>query len=71
MLPIGVRLIIFLKIIAVGDAVSAKSNYNYKTDFETWRENQEFERQKNARSQPPFESTSVGAKLPDPKKITT
>ena len=40
---------IFGKTTAAGDDVSEKSDYNYKTDFETWRENQEFERQKNAR----------------------
>ena len=27
---------------AVGDAVSARSEYNYKTYFEIWREHQEF-----------------------------
>ena len=35
---------------AVGDAVSAKSYYNYKTHFEVLRENQQFERQDIARS---------------------
>ena len=30
---------IFGKTTAAGDDVSEKSDYNYKTDFETWREN--------------------------------
>ena len=34
----------------VGYAVRSKSDYNYKTDFEILRENQEFELQNNARS---------------------
>ena len=46
---------VFGETIEVGDAVSAKSDYNYRTDFETWTENQEFELQKNARSQPPLD----------------
>ena len=33
---------IFGKTTPVGDVVSAKSDYNYKTDFETWRKNHEF-----------------------------
>ena len=54
----------------VREKVSAKSDYSYKTDFEIWRENQGFEIQKNARSQPPLDSTPVGAKTPDPKTLT-
>ena len=41
---------IFGKNTAVRDAVSVKSEYKYKNDFETWREKQEFERQNNAKS---------------------
>ena len=41
---------IFGESTVVGEAVSAKSDYNYKTDFEIWKKNQEFERQKIARS---------------------
>ena len=71
MSPIGVRQIIFLeKNIAVGDAVSAKSYYNYKTGFETWRGNLAFERQKSARSLKTLDSTPVGAKTIDPKTLT-
>ena len=44
--------------------MSKKSDYNNKTDFENWRENQEFEIQKNARSQPPLDSTPVGCQIP-------
>ena len=58
---------IFVKTIAVGDSVSEKSDYNYKNDFETWRENLEFERQNNASSRPPLDSTTVGEKLQIPK----
>ena len=35
---------------SIRDNTSVKSDYNSKTSFEIWRENQEFERQKNARS---------------------
>ena len=34
----------------VGDAVNKISEYNYKTNLEIWRENKEFELQKNTRS---------------------
>ena len=34
---------IFGKNTSVGDAVSANSDYNYKTDSEIWRKNQKFE----------------------------
>ena len=52
---------------ALGDNVSAKSYYNYKTYFENWRGNQELAHQNNARSQPPLESTHVNAKRQTPK----
>ena len=39
-----------VKITEVRDAVSAKSDYNYKTNFEIWRKNLQFEHQKIARS---------------------
>ena len=72
MFTIGVRLIIFLeKNIVVEDAVSAKSDYKYKTDFVTWRENQEFERQNIARSRPPLDLTPVGVKNVRPQTLTT
>ena len=61
---------IFGKNTVVGDAVRAKSYYNYKTGFENWRKNQEFERQNNARSRPPLDLTTVVAKTPDPKILT-
>ena len=41
---------IFGENIQVGYSVITNSEYSYKTDFEIWRENQEFERQNNARS---------------------
>ena len=62
---------IFGRTTAIGDSVSAKSDYKYKTDFETWRENQEFERQNNTRSRPPSDSTPVGVKTSDPQTLTT
>ena len=40
-------------------AAKSDHDYNYKTDFEFWRENQEFERQNIFMSQPPLESTSI------------
>ena len=61
---------IFGKTTAVGNYVIAKSDYNYKTDFDTWRENQEFESQKNARNLPPLDLNPVGAKKSDPKTLT-
>ena len=45
---------------AVRGAVSAKSDYRYKNNFDIWRENQDFERQKNARSPIPLDSDPVG-----------
>ena len=47
--------------------MSAKSDYNYKTGFENWKENQEFELQNIAMSQSPLESTPVDTKRPDAK----
>ena len=58
---------IFEKNTVVGDAVSAKSHYNHKTYFDIWKENMEFESQKNARSRTPLESTPVGTKTSDKK----
>ena len=58
---------IFGENIQVGYSVSTNSEYSYKTDFEIWRENQEFERQNNARSRPPLDSTPIGTKTPDTK----
>ena len=64
----GVRRISFFGITtAVGDALSAKSDYNYKTDFGIWKENQEFERQNNARSRSPLDSTPVVGKSQTPE----
>ena len=42
--------------------MSTKSDYNYKTDFDIWRENKQFECQNITRSQPPLDLTHVGAK---------
>ena len=47
-----------------------KSDYNYKTDLEIWREDKQFERQNIARSRPPLHSTPVGKKTPDAKTPT-
>ena len=58
---------IFGKYTAVRNAVIKKSDYNNKTDFETWRENQEFERQNNDRSPLPLDLTPVGEKCKTPK----
>ena len=35
-------------------------DYNYKTEFQIWKENKEFERQKISMSQPPLELTPIG-----------
>ena len=52
---------IFGEATAVGMSV-AKSyqDYSYKTDFEIWRENQEFERQNILMSQPHLDLTPLG-----------
>ena len=58
---------VFGEVAAVGMS-AAKSNhdYNYKTDFEIWKENQEFERQILLMSQPPLDSSKeFGAQIPD------
>ena len=44
-----------------------KLDYNYKTDFEIWKENKEFERQNNERSQPSLELAPFGKKQQTPK----
>ena len=61
---------IFGKTKAVEDTVSEKSDYNYKIDYENWREIQEFEHQNNARSQTPLYLTPVGGKMSEPKTLT-
>ena len=40
----------------------AKSDYdyNYKTEFQIWKENKEFERKKKLMSRPPLDSTHIG-----------
>ena len=38
----------------------SEHDYSYKTGFEIWRENQEFERQNILISRPPLESTHIG-----------
>ena len=58
----------------VRDAVSTKSYYSeekYKTDFEIWRGNIQFEREKIEISQPPLDSTPVDAKTSDSKAPAT
>ena len=44
-----------------------KLDYNYKTDFESWKENKEFECLKNSSYQPPWDSTPVLTKMLDAK----
>ena len=44
-------------------------DYSYNTYFETWRENQEFERQNISMSQPHFDSTPIG--MINTKKTTS
>ena len=63
---------IFGETTAVGDAVSTKSDYdyNYKTGFDIWKENKEFERQNISMSRPPLDSTPVGTKTLDAKNTT-
>ena len=41
----------------------SKKNYSSKMNFETRRENQDFERQENSTSRPPLDSTPFGNKV--------
>ena len=51
---------VFSEAIAVRmSAASSDQDYSYKTDFEIWRGNQEFERQFIFMSQPPLKSTRM------------
>ena len=43
-------------------AARSDQDYSYKTDFEIWRENQEFEHQNISMSRPPLELTPLGMK---------
>ena len=45
--------------VVVMSAENSDYDYNYKTDFEIWRENKEFERQNISRSQPPLDSDPI------------
>ena len=48
---------------AVGiSAACSDQDYIYKTDFEIWRKNKEFERQNILMSQPPLYSIPIGTK---------
>ena len=44
----------------VMSAARSDQDYSYKTDFEIWRENQEFEHQNISMSRPPLELTTIG-----------
>ena len=61
--PIGARRIIFGEATAVGmSAEKSDHDYRYKTDFQIWRENQEFERQNISMSRPPLDSNPIVTK---------
>ena len=47
----------------VMSAANSDHEYSYKTDFETWRENQEFEHQNILMSRPPLELTLIGTSI--------
>ena len=52
---------VFGEATAVGmSATRSEQNYSYKTDFEIWRENQDFGRQNISMNRPPLESTPIG-----------
>ena len=46
----------------------SEHNYSSKNDFETRRENQDFERQNISMSQPPLDSTPFGTNTTNVKK---
>ena len=59
--PIGWRRIIFGEATAVVMSVARSyQEYSYKTDFEIWRENQDFGSQFFLMSRPPLKSTPIG-----------
>ena len=49
-------------------AAKPNHDYNYKTEFEIWRKNQEFERQNFLMSQPPLDLTPI---VTDTTNVTT
>ena len=62
-------------------AIMSEQDYSYKTDFQIWRENQEFGRQNISMSRPPLDSThivtisqfdsiTIGTKTPEPTPQT-
>ena len=59
---------VFCEATAVGMSAS-KSDHdcNYKTNFEIWRENQEFERQNVSTSRPFLDSTPIGTNTTNTK----
>ena len=60
---------VFSEAAAVGmSAEKSDHEYSYKTDFEIWRENQDFERQNILMSQPPLDSTPI---VTNTKNVTT
>ena len=48
---------------AIMSTTRSEQNYISKTDFETRRENQDFERQNISMSQPPLDSTTFGINI--------
>ena len=58
---------------------NSEYDYNYETEFQIWKENNEFQRQNILMSHPPFDSkgklspldsTPVGAEMTNPEKLT-
>ena len=51
---------VFDEATAVGTSTTRSGqDYSYKTDFQIWRENQDFGRQNNSMSRPPLDSTHI------------
>ena len=48
-------------------AAKSDHDYNYKTDFEIWRGNKEFERQTISTGQPPLDSTPIDTNITNVK----
>ena len=60
---------IFGEATAVGiSAENSDHDYNYKTEFQIWKEDKEFERQNFPMSQPPLDSTPFGTNMTNAKK---
>ena len=63
---------IFGETTAIGvNEAKSEYDYNYKTEFQLWKENKEFFCQNILMSQPPLDSTHVGTKPLESNNVGT